>query len=135
MTEEQDKLFDAVCDLLKYLEMNSKGSLEGEVPRGVEEGLADLESRVAKFKKIFTPKNEIDPLKRFEKLSDREKRLIARWSELGMSTVLMAQALERVNVLFKERKKGKIGTNTRKGIQNRMNKFKNLGSNSKWKKM
>lgn len=128
--------FEGVEELLKTAEKNSAKPLEGDIDPEMEKRLSTLEKAVANWKNALlkgTPK--VDLTRSLEHLTPREKKLINRWTELGISVAAMSVALQKANEKHMQGTQRKVGKNTQKSIQKRQRKFKGVGGNEKWKKL
>lgn len=128
--------FDGIEEILKIAEANASKPLSGNIAPEMEKRLSNLEKAVTNWKKALlsaTPK--VDLTRPLTHLTPRERKLIDRWTELGLSTAAMSVALQQAYLKHSQGSLRKVGKNTKKSIQMRKRKFKGVGGNDKWKKL
>lgn len=133
MSNTGEPLFSDFETLLKFMELYAKVPLEGPLDPQLEQQLAQIEDQMEEFKKSLAPElvKTVDP----RNLTPKEKRLISKWGELGITAVGMATALEVAKESRNVDKKSRYKKNTRQMIQERKKKFKGVGGNKKWQKL
>lgn len=133
MSDSGEPLFSDLNMLLKLLEAYSKVPLEGPLDPEAEKQLAALEEQMALFREALAPElsKVVDP----RNLTPGEKRMVAKWGELGLIALGQASALEAAKQGPEKAKRKKDGKPSDREVQERKKKFKKIGGDQKWKKL
>lgn len=144
--DPMDPLIDQVNEILKFAERNLSKPIEGTVSPEIKKQLDKLKADVDKFSddcdRLLGVQSE-NIIKTYTKMGDhpeeltsREKKLIRLYGDLGTNALVLRIGLNRAKKEVEGTRRYDMGTNTKKSIQRRKNKFKGLeGSGESWKKL
>ena len=146
MPEESfDPILDKLGELLKSIEKNADKPLSGPVDPALQKELERLTEAVQNFQEVTDRAIEAEGRNLeeiYEKLnhspqlySETEKKILRRFRDLGVNAIVLRVGLKNAERQSQFSKQREIGTNTKKSIQKRRNKFKGVDGGSKWQRL
>lgn len=135
---------DELAKLVKFAEEHASKPLVGDVDPALGKQLELLEDMVKVFKDVcnqeiaekgYTPSDVLTKFQEHpEHFTPNERKLLRQCRDLGINSVILRTGLIRAKAQKGKSKEHQMGKNTKKTIQKRRNKFKEMGGD-KWKRL